>query len=461
MLVPGSVVGGYRLVRRVTDTAGVVVWLARAPGADETVSVCVQEPTEALDRRIAAHGRISSPHVLALVDLATDGNGRVVLVTERTDWTLATLLASRARLAPGEAVTVLAPLAAGLAAIHAKGFTHGGLSPATVLFSPDGRPVIAGLESLRQYSGTNPAERELRIGADYRSLADLVRAVGSVVDGPAQAGFAELSGWIAEELAGGDQGSLLGQLECRLFGIAPALPVVLVADRRTPGEPVAVTGRPRRTAGVATRRATDALPGLLRRAVSAGSVSGAAGYVARVLRGRALALCVGIVLLVLTLIAGLSLIPDRGEAAGVQQERPAPTMSEASPAGPVPHSSAATGADAGDDDTIDAEDPVAATVALLERRSRCARKMSPTCVPGYAEAGSALAETDAHAFDGSAGEGLLLEVDGAASVVQHVQDYGDAALLHAVPANEKRQPVLILAVRTDTGWRLRDLFEPN
>jgi hypothetical protein len=45
--------------------------------------------------------------------------------------------------------------------------------------------------------------------------------------------------------------------------------------------------------------------------------------------------------------------------------------------------------------------------------------------------------------------------------VQLLQNYGDVALMRAATGNEERQPVLVLAVRTDTGWRLRDLFEPD
>jgi hypothetical protein len=58
---------------------------------------------------------------------------------------LASLLRTRPVLAPGEIVTVAAPLAEALAEVHGLGMVHGDLSPANVLFSTDGRPMLADL----------------------------------------------------------------------------------------------------------------------------------------------------------------------------------------------------------------------------------------------------------------------------------------------------------------------------
>lgn len=438
-LAPGATVAGYRLLRRISgDTP---VWLARAAGADQTVCVEIARPTDATTRRVRAHSRVRSPHVLALLDLATDADGYVVLVRERTDWTLATLLGSRAHLAPGEGVTVLAPLTAGLAAIHLAGLRHGRLTAGAVLFCSDGRPVIGGLDSLVDAEQADDrADRGLI--ADYRALGALIAAVTEIVDEPARGEFAAVAAWVDEQLGDQVAESFLSQLECRLFALAPALPVLLVADRGRGVRDVTPSALPAASPLVTVRGS----PG---RTAFAGS--GLSGWFARVLRGRALALCLGIVVLTVTLLAGLTALPN---------DRPPPSPDPlTSPTRPAP--TGAAGHDREADDTgTDGDDVPAAAETLLRLRALCMSERSSGCVSGYAEPGSALADTDSRAID-VGGRGDLLLGDAARSQVELVEAYGDAVLLRVVPANERRQPVLVLAVRTDTGWRLRDLFEPD
>jgi hypothetical protein len=462
-LLPGAIVAGYRLLRQVAGAATTGAWLARPPGERETLCITVQRPSEAVERRVAAHSRISSRHVLALLDLATDADGHVVLAYERTDWTLATLLSSRAGLAPGEAVTVLAPLSAALAAIHREGLCFGGLTPATVFFCPDGRPVLGGLDALRdsgEISDDNPPPPGVR--ADYESLGNLIAAVAHVVDEAARPELFEISDWIETQLRDGSATrSILGQVECRLFALAPALPVVLVADRHPPG--AGDTGAPRRSARLpvmSARRAIDVLPALAR-AAAAADRRGMGAWIQRVLRGRAFAVCLGIVLLVVTLLAGLAAIPDRAPESTTTLPEAKPSHG---PARPPNAEGTATPTRADhvpvDGDAGTGEDPVAATVFLLGLRERCLNGGSAACVARYTEPASALADADAHAF-GNAPQPRSLLADGAESAVKLVETYGDVALMQASNGNEKRQPVFVLAVRTDTGWRLRDLFEPD
>jgi hypothetical protein len=465
-LLPGAVVAGYSLLRQVAGAGEAGAWLARAPDAQETVCITVQRDTEALNRRVAAQGRIRSSHVLALLDLATDADGRVVLACERTDWTLATLLSSRASVAPGEAVTILAPLIAGLAAIHRSGLCHGGLTPATVLFCPDGRPVLGGLDALQEIPGADPDDDRPPPGmvADLRSLAGLIVAVSLMVDEVARTGFSDIADWMDDRLRDGSPvGSLLGQVECRLFALAPALPVVLVADR-SPAAGSSTGMRGSRSgsglSAVSARPATDARSAL-RRATSAVARSGAGDWLGRALRGRALAVSFGIVLLVAALLAGLAAIPDRAPVSTGPMSEGGPPSEPARPAPADPAASIdpAPTVDPTASEPLTGEDPVAATASLLRMRARCLDAATPGCVSGYAEPASALATADLHAL-GTARRSPQLLVDDAARV-QLVQSYGDAVLIQALPANEKRQPVLVLAVRTDTGWRLRDVFEPD
>ena len=58
--------------------------------------------------------------------------------------TLGELLRRRESIAPGEAVTILAPLVDAVRAAHLAGISHGGIAATAVSFAADGRPVLAG-----------------------------------------------------------------------------------------------------------------------------------------------------------------------------------------------------------------------------------------------------------------------------------------------------------------------------
>lgn len=75
------------------------------------------------------------------------------------------LLAVRASLRPGEVVTVLAPIAGELAALHGQGRVHGGVSTAAVGLDPDGRPRLL---------ASGDADPTGSPDADVRALAALV-----------------------------------------------------------------------------------------------------------------------------------------------------------------------------------------------------------------------------------------------------------------------------------------------
>ncbi|GHD39606.1 hypothetical protein D9V29_08085 [Mycetocola manganoxydans] len=447
-LSPGAVVAGYRLVRRISLDTGTAGWLAKTIDGNETVSISLHRETDAVTRRVRAHAALRSPHVLALRDLASDGDGCIVLVCERTEWTLAALLAARVRLAAGEAVTILAPLVSGLSALREAGFVHGHLTAATVLFSPDGRPVIGGLEFLRE----REVETTSIVLSDVRALAALISLVGEAVDEPARDGFLDVRSWLIESLSDDEEpAGLLGQLECRLFALAEGLPVVLGADRKAPQ----IDGDARAPFSVTSaRRAAGALP-TTARILAAMLRSGIGGWAARAVRGRALAACVGIVVLTGSLMAGLTLVPEASPAAPAPR-RSVPSSSPPLVTPPSPRASVPGNAEP----ALVGDDVVAATAALLARRADCLGGGSTGCVPGYAEGGSALADADSHRAAEAGVDGLLIAEE-TRKRIEQLQAYGDAVLLRVLGADEKRQPVLVLTVRTDTGWRLRDVFEPD
>lgn len=154
LLATGGTARVHRAVHRVT---GEVVALKRlVPGADPDL----------LQREAEALARVSSPFVVRLRGVLLDGT--VLVLDHAAGGTLGRLLARRGTLDPGEVVTVLVPVALGLAAAHAAGLVHGDVSPASVLLTADGMPLLVDL-------GAAPGEQR-PVGAAPGSLDPAVPA---------------------------------------------------------------------------------------------------------------------------------------------------------------------------------------------------------------------------------------------------------------------------------------------
>ncbi|WP_224167070.1 serine/threonine-protein kinase [Arthrobacter sp. StoSoilA2] len=98
-------------------------------------------------------GRILSglqhEHLIRLHDvvkLPGVGTGSVGLVMDfAAGGSLANLVGGRRKLGVGEVVTILTPVAQVLAYLHAQGTAHGDISPGNVLFTAQGKPLVADL----------------------------------------------------------------------------------------------------------------------------------------------------------------------------------------------------------------------------------------------------------------------------------------------------------------------------
>ncbi|MGI8534924.1 MAG: protein kinase domain-containing protein [Mycobacteriales bacterium] len=138
---------GYELQTMIGFGVSGEVWRGRELATGEPVALKrLGEDTdlgslEAL-RRVALQLRdLDTPYVVRLRDVV----GRVLVLDHAPGGSLASLLARRGRLTAGEIVTVAAPLASALASAHALGVVHGDVSPASVLFTADGMPLLADL----------------------------------------------------------------------------------------------------------------------------------------------------------------------------------------------------------------------------------------------------------------------------------------------------------------------------
>jgi Protein kinase domain len=120
------------------DVTGTRVALRLVPVADSATR-------ERARREVALLTAVDHPHVLPLLGVV-DVPGALVLVLELAEGgSLDDLLATRWILPPGEVVTTCAPIGQALAELHGLGLVHGHVTPANVLFSADGRPMLANL----------------------------------------------------------------------------------------------------------------------------------------------------------------------------------------------------------------------------------------------------------------------------------------------------------------------------
>lgn len=254
---------GYDVEELLGSGATGEVWRAREHATDDAVALkrvhggAGVEARDRLRREAAVLAVLDHPHVLRLRRLLAPGDDLVLVLDHAVGGSLARLLATRGRLTAGECVTLGVPLAQALAAVHARGLLHGDLSPGNVLFTGDGRPLLADLglarvlgydagdlggsrgfldPSLRHGPDAGPSTDVHGLGAvlhaalagqapyDDQGLRGL--ALAALVPGAPPALVAAIEAALAAD-AGERPGA--GELAAALFAAAPAAPVRLVA----------------------------------------------------------------------------------------------------------------------------------------------------------------------------------------------------------------------------------------
>lgn len=199
-------INGYQLTSLAFMAAGGPLWHATGTnGQHVLVTLRAPEVGVALEARWRGWARITSPHVVALLDVARHEDGRWAIVMERVEGdTLEALMAIGALRTRGQRGLVVEGLGRGLEDLHAAGLVHGDVSPANVIVRPDGSAVLVdvldgseGEEGTPGWeAGTPGPQGDLeslgRISAAL-GLAPVARQDGSVARGPSLAGVPDLA----------------------------------------------------------------------------------------------------------------------------------------------------------------------------------------------------------------------------------------------------------------------------
>jgi hypothetical protein len=213
------------------------VWRGRAtstgaPVALKRLPVGDAAQVQAARGEAALLSTLDHPHLIRLHDLVPAGDSVVLVLDLAGGGSLAELLSRRGRLTPGEAITALAPIGAALAYAHNEGVVHGDVTPANVLFTEDGLPLLADLGVARIVGDAAPV-RSTPAYVDPSVAAGCVPAAPSDVFMLAAVAVHALTGsplWtgvtpsdVIARAAAGD----VGDLTSRLASLPPTMAALL------------------------------------------------------------------------------------------------------------------------------------------------------------------------------------------------------------------------------------------
>ncbi|MDQ0895998.1 hypothetical protein [Agromyces ramosus] len=496
-------VAGYRLLRRIASGDRADIYLAtvdhsRTSGDEESGTALVAlriydraRWNESIAVEVEAMSSDASGTLPLLYDIATLDDGRCCLAVERIAGIPASRLLAERRLEPGEAVTLLAPIVAAVAELARLGFVHTRLTVADVLIDDAGRPRLVGLGALQRIPAQRGADRTALLRRSHEALAGLISDVG---DATRPAGALEaVDGLLRARLDARPFTSCEEEVERALFAAATPEPIAGIVPRARPaalparmtttpesqhGAPMPVDDeagagpadladaveRRRGPGGLRTLLALAQLPGIDEFA-GAADVDPTRPLLARLraaasTRQRPLAFGAliggGALVLLLTLVP-----PATAGGAG-----PAPTMPTADAETPLGDASAAGGdrspaasASPRPRPAVDSDDAVAAVAELLELRSSCFATLDLACLDQVAQPGSAVEADDRAAIvaarEGSAAESVEFDLDAIAVSAE----MGAAVLVTVQYIDAEREPASILVMRSEAGWRLRELFD--
>ncbi len=175
----------------------------------------------------------------------------------------------------------------------------------------------------------------------------------------------------------------------------------------------------------------------------------------------------GILMLALTLFpvsgrAGETGTPETARTNGATQVNGTPGVADSSTLSTTTADVPADAAGSASQAAIAGDDPIAAVLALLERRAACLATTSLVCLVDVDQTGSAMLASDSYdARERQQGLSGRDVADYAGYSPSLAERSGDLAVvvLTPVPGQQKGQPASVLVVKGEDGWRLREIFD--
>lgn len=455
---------GHRITDDVVQTVAIKVSPASGPGWDAALRAC------------AALDRARGDHVVRLIDVDADDESIRLIYARLPRGDLADLLKIRRVLDAGEAVTILAPIAATLLRLHRAGVAHGQVSGQTVLFSEDGSPTLIGFSRAELFEPDAPEVVLERVGAVGRDRA-ATRSLALEVLGRVEGSRAHATRELMSDLEGCADEVVLPLLTSRLFEVAAARPVRFAADeeaaeiapsnwRAIPvGDPRgtdvadAEGGSPSGWSAALARMVPDPLLERVLETVTRSAASPVVAGVVAVARRHWSAWTSGRRRVVLAVAAAavtigiITAVVPAGASAPTATSRTGPSAS--APLLPRSSSQAAVS------DEPEVDDPAVAAVSLVGIRERCLNSLSLRCLDGVDETGSRALDDDQAAIRRAQQGGELPDPSAAASgdgPPTLIERLGDSALVRLGSAASS--PSLLL-VKVDGVWRIRDVVDAS
>lgn len=391
-----------------------------------------------------AFARADHPHVSRLVDVFTGATGELVLAFDDVGGEhLPSWLAARGRPEPGEVVTLVVPVLTAVQHLVRRGVGLSALGVDDVEIDARGAPVLVGLSGAVAL-GPDAEGASLPVAADFaRSVVG--RATWPGVGHPTPSLDSTSFESLIESVF--DLGAAEPLSSVDVLDVAPS---AVDPEARPAHEQPAAAWWALLPESEVVERLVARLPGLRPRSVLSSL---------RAVRPRFRVLGAGALLVgAAALVIGTS---ATGDADLVDADpRAAPSVDTNTAAGVVPSTASASPDPDGSSTTDPAgevavlgDDVGAAAAVLLQARLDCLRDATPTCLAAVDQPGSPIALRDATVLDDPSRAGdLAFAVD----LTGDSSPTGGTVLLGA--RGPDGEPASVLVMRTEAGWRLRDVF---
>jgi serine/threonine protein kinase len=176
------------------------VWRAREVATGEPVALKRLRPRGAtavdrIRREAGLLAQVAGQHVIGVRRLVVDDDETVIVMDLAAGGSLAAVMAARGRLPAPEVVTTIAPVCAALAAGHSHDLVHGNVTASNIVFSADGRPLLADFGVARAMGIVDAGGA----AEDIRALG--LVALAALTGQPDPARLSEAPGAVAEVVA--------------------------------------------------------------------------------------------------------------------------------------------------------------------------------------------------------------------------------------------------------------------